>query len=148
MNQINTVHRDTREQVAILEGMMLAQPQVELKVKHHFSEGIYARELFIPKGTLLTGKIHKRPNLNIMSMGDMSVLVENEVKRVSAPFTVVSPPGTKRIAFAHEDSIWTTIHATTETDLSQIEMQFIAQSEAEYLEFCKVIEQERQKCLG
>lgn len=113
-------------------------PPVECPITHHFSDGIYAREMFIPKGTVLTGKIHKHTNLNIMSQGELSVLTEDGIKRVKAPFTIVSPPGTKRIAYAHEDTIWTTIHATEETDVDKIEHHFVAQDEQEYLEYCKL----------
>lgn len=129
-----------REKILAIEEMMRSMPQVDFKVKHHFSDGVYARELFIPKGTLLTGKIHKYTNLNIMSQGDISVLTDDGIKRVQAPFTIVSPPGTKRIAYAHEDTVWTTIHGTGETDLDVIEEIFIAQDEFEYLAFCKAIE--------
>lgn len=115
-------------------------PLIELPVKHHFSQGVYARELFIPKGTVLTGKIHKFQQLNIMSQGELSVLTEDGVKRVKAPFTIVSPPGTKRVAYAHEDTIWTTIHGTELTDVDEIEKAFIAQTEQEYIEFCKALE--------
>ena len=125
-----------REKVNILEAEMRKQPQVELEVKHHFSYGIYARELFIPKGVMLTGKIHKTEQLNILTKGDISVLVDDEMVRVRAPFTIVSKAGTKRIAIAHEDSIWITIHGTHERDLEKIEEFFIAQNEQEYLEYC------------
>lgn len=121
-----------------LESAMRAHGEVEIPVKNYFSKGVYAREIFIPKGTTLTGKVHKYENLNIMSKGDMSVLMEDgSVQRVQAPFTVVSPPGTRRAAYAHEDTIWTTIHGTEETDLEKIEATFIAQTPAEYQLFCE-----------
>lgn len=129
-----------RSKVFEAEALMLKMPQLELPVTHHFARGVYARELFIPKGTILTGKIHKYPQLNILSQGDISVLTEDGVKRVQAPFHIISPAGTKRIAYAHEDCVWTTIHGTEETDLEKIEDFFIAQSEVEYLDFCKALE--------
>ena len=127
--------KKTREIVYEAEDFMRKFEQMELPVKHYFSEGVYGRELFIPKGTVLTGKIHKYSQLNIMSQGELSILTEDGVKRVRAPFTIVSPPGTKRIAYAHEDTLWTTIHGTRETDVDKIEEIFIAQTEEEYLQF-------------
>ena len=124
-----------RDQVARAEEYMRQFPQVEMPVTHHFAHMTYARELFIPKGSVLTGKIHKYSQFNILLSGELSVLVENEVVRVKAPFRVVSPAGTKRIAYAHEDSVWITVHGTDETDLVKIEEHFIAQSEQEFLEF-------------
>lgn len=126
-----------RAKVFAAEDQIRALPPAALRVTHHFSQGVYARELFIPKGTVLTGKIHKHENLNIMSAGELSVLTEEGMKRVRAPFTVVSPPGTKRIAYAHEDTVWTTIHGTDETDVEKIEEMFVAESEQEFLTFCQ-----------
>ena len=125
------------EKIQALETAMREMPQEEIPVKHYFSEGVYAREIFIKKGTVLTGHIHKYSQLNILSKGEISVSTEEGIKRISAPFTIVSPPGTKRVAYAHEDCIWTTIHGTHETDVEKIESHFIAKDHNEYLEFCK-----------
>lgn len=130
---------DMRERVFRMEDILRQGETFECPVRGYFSRGLYAREIFIPKGTILSGKIHKYTNLNIMSMGDLSVLTENGVIRVKAPFTVVSPPGTKRIAYAHEDTVWTTVHATNETDVDKIEEEVIAQSEKEYLDFVELL---------
>lgn len=133
-----------RDKVFAIESVMKAMPgQIDLPVNHHFSQGVYARELFIPKGCTLVGKLHKFEQLNILLQGDLSVLVDTEVKRVVAPFIVVSPPGTKRVAYAHEDSRWLTVHGTDETDLDVIEAKFIAQTEQEYLEFSRILLSER-----
>lgn len=112
---------------------MLKQPQVQLPVKHYFSPGVYARELTIYAGCILTGAVHKYENLNILSSGTMRVLIEGEFRDVSAPFTIVSPPGTKRIAYAVTDCVWTTILGTEETNPDEIERIFVCKTEEEYL---------------
>lgn len=128
-----------RSKVLDLEGHMLQLPQLDLKVVHHFSNGVYARELHIPAGTILTGAIHKFENLNIMSKGDMTIVTETGPMRVQAPFTVVSPPGTKRVAYAHTDTIWTTVFGTHDKDPDTIVDFFTTRSEAEYLEHRKTL---------
>ncbi len=125
-----------REKVNILENEMRKHPQVDLKIKHHFSYGIYGREMFVPKGIMLTGKIHKTEQMNIILAGDLSVLIDDKIVRVIAPYTWVAPAGTKRIMYANEDTRYIVIHGTHERDLEKIEEQFIAQSEKEYLEYC------------
>jgi hypothetical protein len=135
---IDTTHI---QNVESLENKMKLMEAIDLPVTNHFSKGVYARELFIPKGTILTGHIHKYTNLNIMSKGELSILTENGVIRVKSPYTVVSQAGTKRLAYAHEDTIWTTIHGTDETDIDLIENEFIAHSNEEYLTFCASIEE-------
>lgn len=138
MTQIRLIDRSrdlsTRQKVLALEAEMKHRPQLDLPINHHFAPGLYARELFIPKGTLLTGKIHKTEHLNVMAAGEMSVLVGDEIRRVKAPFVVVSKPGTKRIALAHEDSVWITFHPTDETDVPSLERLLVCDTDEEYLE--------------
>jgi len=86
---------------------------------------------------LLFLKYSVRQNLNICTKGRISVITEQDgLKHIEAPAVIVSPPGVKRVAFAHEDSVWMTLHATEETDLDKIEEIFIAKNydEVEFLE--------------
>lgn len=135
MDKTQRVKPITFSLIEAAEAFMKQQPQVELRVEHHFSFGVYARTLYIPKGIALTGQIHKFENLNILVKGEMSVSIDGQMRIIKAPFTVVSPPGTKRIAWALEDCIWMTIHGTHERDLNIIEDYFIAHTEEEYLKF-------------
>jgi hypothetical protein len=128
MSQITTI-----DKLLAFEHEMRKHEQLELLTEHFISPGIYTRVLHIPKGCLLTGKIHKQPILNIMLKGDISVLLGNEVRRIVAPFICVSPAGSKKIGFAHEDTIWAGCHGTNETDVEAIERLFIAQTEDEFL---------------
>ncbi len=133
--EVQPVIKPTRELVLKLEDALRQLPQGEAPVTHHFCDGIYAREMLIPKGTMLTGKIHRRAHISIISKGDISVLTEHGIKRLKAPCTLISSPGIKRAGYAHEDTIWTTFHPTHETDLEKIEAEFIA---ADFSEFEKI----------
>lgn len=118
---------EVRDGIKDLETQMKEMPnQLELPLKHHFSKDLYGRELLIPAGTLLVGKIHKHQSLNILASGDISLLTEEGTKRVQAPYIVVSQPGIKRVGYAHTDCVWITVHATKETDLEKIEDEVIA----------------------
>lgn len=133
----------TREQIEKLESQMFEFPQLEIETRHHFASGLYAREITIPKGALVTGKVHRAEHLNIVSAGRIIVWTEDGMREVSAPFTMVSRPGTKRVGLALEDTVWTTIHAneTNERDLDNLE--------AVLVEPIKAIDaDEGIKCLG
>lgn len=93
----------------------------ELEVKHTFLDGVYMRELFIPKGTLLVGKPHKLPCMNLVSKGDISVLTESGSARVKAGYSVVSPAGIQKVGYAHEDTVFVNVFRTDETDEEKIE---------------------------
>ena len=97
-------------------------------VRHIFAPGVYAREITINQGDFIVGKLHKTSHINIISAGDISVKTEFGTHRYKAPYTFVSKVGTKRVVFAHEKTIWTTIHPTEETDLEKIEEHVIAKN--------------------
>lgn len=123
-----------RNKVLRLEAEIAKLEQVDMPVNHLHMDGVYARELFIPKGTVLTGKIHKHEQINIISSGEISVLSENgRVVRIKAPYSFVSAPGAKRAGYAHEDTIWITISANKENtrDLEQLERNLIAETFAD-----------------
>jgi len=139
--EIDASRQVTRGQIDRLEDAMRAMPQIVIEPKHYFADGLYAREITIPKGATLTGKIHRTVHLNIISQGDITVLTEHGLQRIKAPATIISQPGTKRVGYAHEDTVWTTIHGTAETDLDKLEEILIAPSH-------DVLEAEALKCLG
>lgn len=121
-----------REKVMRLESILSQYPQLPEQLKHHFAEGIYARELFIPKDAVIVGKIHRHAHLNFLMKGDISVLTEHGVRRLKAPAVITSAPGIKRAGYAHEDSVWITVHATDETDVDKIEDKVICKSFEEF----------------
>lgn len=88
------------------------------------------REMFIPKHTILTGKIHRHAHLNIILRGDISVLTEHGVRRITGPCTLQSSAGIKRAGFAHEDTVWITVHPNPddERDMDKLEARYIAPS--------------------
>ncbi|WP_321842686.1 hypothetical protein [Burkholderia cepacia] len=124
--------RDMRARVEVLESQIEKLPQAECPVRHIFAPGIYAREMTIPAGVVLTGAVHRTEHLNIVSKGRITVSTDDGMKEVCAPFTFVSKPGTKRVGYAHEETVWTTIHATTTTDLDQL-VEELTESTAQQL---------------
>jgi hypothetical protein len=141
-----------RNKVALVEAIVREHPMAltaaDFPVFHHFSPGRYRRELRVPKGMIIIGKIHKYPCKNYLEEGDMSVLVGDKIVRKLAPYSSISPAGIKRIAYTHEDSIWITTHETMETDIEKLERDLTAETEAEYEEFCRIAESEARKCLS
>jgi hypothetical protein len=117
----------SREDIERLEAQMRTMEQLPIEAVHHFADGLYAREITILAGTILTGKVHSTEHLNIVSQGRIAVWTEDGMKIISAPCTLVSRPGTKRVGFALDDTVWTTIHANPQnlTDLEALELALI-----------------------
>ena len=96
-------------------------------VKHHFAPGSYGREMTLPAGMVVVGKIHKHAHINVISKGRVQVFTEQEgALELAAPCTFVSSPGTKRVVHVLEETVWTTVHVTDKTDLAEIEREVIA----------------------
>lgn len=124
-----------RDSIMEFESILLEQPNSFVgdsdicPLKHTFSDGIYVREIFIPKGTILTGKIHIHDHPNFLMSGEVEVITETGgVEHLIAPVSMISPKGTKRIVRSIKDSVWITVHSnpTNIQDLSKLEAIIIA----------------------
>ena len=125
-----TENLEIRKVILGIEDMISKMPDAKFgdcfPLKHSFADGVYVREIFIPKGYILTGKIHRHSHPNFLMSGDVSVMTEEGTKRIQGPLSMISPAGTKRVVFAHTDTVWITVHVTNETDLSKIELEVIS----------------------
>lgn len=101
-------------------------------LKHTFVDGAYVREIFLPKGMLFVTKIHKKTHPYFIMKGDVSVLTEDGIARIQGPHSGITTAGTKRLILTHEDTVWITVHATNETDISKIEEEVIAKDFSEF----------------
>lgn len=119
------------DQLEKLEGAMLREGtiKVECPVVHGFAPGIYVRECMIPAGTLAIGHSHRTEHLNMMLKGRMSLLMDGKVKQIGAPLVFMSSPGTRKVAYVHEDALFLTIHPTSETDIPKLEELLIEKSD-------------------
>lgn len=97
-------------------------------LKHTFVDGAYVREITMPKGALLTSKIHKVCHPYFILKGEVSVLTDKGVERLKAPYSGVTQAGTKRVLYIHEETVWTTVHVTKKKNLKNIEKEIIANS--------------------
>jgi hypothetical protein len=129
----NDGHLDMRNKVNQLEQMVEQLPQVDCPVRNIFAPNIYAREMTIPTGVVLTGAVHKTCHLSILSKGQVRVVSDEGVIELTAPATLISQPGAKRAIFAISEAVWTTIHATTETDLDKLVTELTESTAAELL---------------
>ena len=101
-------------------------------LKHSFADGCYIREIFNPKGELAVTKIHKVSHPIFLMKGDMTILMEDGIKRIKAPHYGITPAGTKRIIYCHEDCVFVTVHATKLTDIKAIEEEVISKDFDEF----------------
>jgi hypothetical protein len=114
-----------REKIERLQKALLQLPPAAVETNHYFADGLYARELFIPKGMCIVGKVHKKDHFFMISKGRLSVTMDDRVVELVAPVLVVSQPGVKRAGYALEDTICITFHRTDLKDLAEIEDELV-----------------------
>lgn len=115
----------SREQIDRLQAEMAKLPQAELETEHFFSPGMYLRRVYRPAGTLIVGKVHKKPHFFLCAKGEIIAWTEKGMRRLQAGDVVESQPGTKRVTLAVTDSIGVTVHLTDKTDLDEIEQELV-----------------------
>ncbi len=96
---------------------------------HTFGEGVYVREMLLPQGTMITGKLHRHAHPYVLLRGEVLVVSEaGGQEHLRAPLSRIAPPGTKRAMYALEDTVWITMHPNPDNtrDLAVLEAQIIA----------------------
>ena len=124
---------DKRESIVNFETELLKLPQIKLEAKHYFANGLYARELVMPKDAAVTGKIHIKEHICIISYGDVTVVSNDGTVRLKGPCTFVGKPGSKRALYMHEETMWTAIHATDKDTVEEVEATLVTNNYEEYL---------------
>ena len=109
-----------KAQIDRLQAEMVKMPQADLQTEHYFSEGMYCRKVIRPAGTVIVGKIHKKPHFFLCAKGEIIAWTESGMRTLRAGDIVESKPGTKRVTYATEDSIGITFDKTDNTDLDEI----------------------------
>ena len=103
------INRD--EVIDQLEAVLFNCPQIDCPLVHRFTPGMYIREIFMPAGTMLTSMIHKTEHPYVVSKGKVNVEINGVIENIEAPFFGITKPGTRRVLYILEDTVWTTFHA-------------------------------------
>lgn len=126
----------SREKILALESELSKLPQLPPEarpVRHIFAPGVYLREIFLPPGACVTGRIHRFDHV-CMVLGDLTVYSQDEgLKRISGCETFVSTAGVKRAVVTHMPTWFTTIHPnpTDERDIAKLEAMFTVEDWAQ-----------------
>jgi hypothetical protein len=111
-------------------------------LKHTFVDGLYIREMSMPKNHFAIGKLQKHEHLWMLLQGKLTVTTQSGSEEYVAPCYVKAKPGEKKAVYAHEDSIFVNIYPNPDNkqDLEKIENTWIAKNYLEYDEFKKLKE--------
>jgi len=128
----NLAELGTMPDILRIEQEIREMPQVTCPVEHYQVDGVYVRSMFIPAGTILTGKIHNFENIAILAQGTIRVSNGTDSYILTAPHVMVDKPGVKRIGYAETDVTFITVHKTANTEIEDIEKELVSATFEEY----------------
>ena len=79
-------------------------------LKHTFADGIYVRQMDMNANSMVVGAIHNHLHVWFLLTGHLAVVTEDTTEEFIAPCYVLATPGSKRVIYAIEDSIFVNIH--------------------------------------
>jgi len=94
-----------------MEAAIAELPPAIMSTVHLFTPGLYVRQLIVPAGTMFTGLKHKSQHPFILIGGVVEIIDHDSRQIFEAPHMGITLEGTKRVAFAHTEVTWLTIHA-------------------------------------
>ncbi len=139
------INKDFINKVETLENAMLASDDVRIAkgnsdmfpLKHSFSEGVYIREMFMPQGGLVIGKLYKISHTWFLLSGSLEVATDEGSEYYIGPCYVNAPEGTKRVLHAVSDVIFVNVYPNPDniTDTDRLEEILTCSSYKKYEEY-------------
>jgi quercetin dioxygenase-like cupin family protein len=111
--------------ISDLHQKMVGTFEIDLGIKHNFSDGLYAKEMVVPKGYIVGTHAHKFSHLSILAKGKVVVKTDDLEAIYEAPSCLEIKEGVNHTIEALEDTVWFCIHATNETDENKIDKVLI-----------------------
>jgi quercetin dioxygenase-like cupin family protein len=98
----------------------------DLGTVHHFSDGMYAKQMLLPAGYMAVTHAHKYSHLSILAGGEVIVRTDDSETHYSGHACIEIKAHVHHSITAIQDSIWFCVHATDETDKDLIDEVLIA----------------------
>jgi hypothetical protein len=100
---------------------------VDFPLTHRFSDGVYVREISVPKGVLLTSKVLKTQHQFFLMKGALSMWNDGgQETYMEAPFIGFTEANTRRVVYVHEDCVFATVHPNPKNEpLDKVEERII-----------------------
>ena len=100
--------------------------ECDLGTIHHFSDGLYAKQMNLPKGYEAISHSHAYSHFSVLAKGKVIVMTDEDNFKFEAPACIEIKAGIHHKIVALEDATWFCIHATDETDIDKIDEVLIA----------------------
>ena len=95
--------------------------EIDLQIKHHFSPGVYAKEMHLPADHFAISHKHAYDHISMLAAGRVRVTVNGDQAEHVAPAFIMIRAGHEHEILALEDATWFCIHETEETNPDNID---------------------------
>jgi len=100
---------------------MIVENLLDHQIIHHFSDGMYAKEMRVEAGQAILKHTHDFSHLSILARGRVAMLIGDEIEVIEAPACIDVKAGLVHGIKAIEDCVWYCIHATDEKDPAKVD---------------------------
>tara|TARA_R110000782_G_scaffold237807_1_gene324267 strand:+ start:531 stop:995 length:465 start_codon:yes stop_codon:yes gene_type:complete len=106
-------------------------------LKHTFADGVYIRQMDMQADSMVVGAIHNHLHVWFLLTGHLMVITEDTTEEFIAPCYVLATPGSKRVIYAMEDSIFVNIHKNPNNikDIKKLEDDLVSLTFEDYEEY-------------
>ena len=106
-------------------------------LKHTFADGVYVRQMDMQADSMVVGAIHNHLHVWFLLTGHLMVITEDTTEEFIAPCYVLATPGSKRVIYAMEDSIFVNIHKNPYNikDIKKLEDDLVSLTFEDYEEY-------------
>lgn len=103
----------------------------EIKTKHFYENGVYTRQMILPKGWYAQTHKHSFSHTSILSKGKVILTVDGVSQTYEAPQVLNIEAGKEHGIVAIEDSVWHCIHSSDRLDEEMLQEIKILKSNGE-----------------
>lgn len=102
---------------------------IDLGIKHHFSEGVYAKQMTLPEGAVAETHRHNYEHMSILASGMVCVEIDGNETVYTAPAVVTIAAEKMHKITALKNAVWFCVHATEEKDPEKVDEVLICHSQ-------------------
>ena len=133
-SQTDLIAENFKDSLPSLVGKLKDLDNDNTSIVEYFASNTYVREMVIPAGTCVVGRVHKADCINILLEGEI-VIVDNDGNRkeMSAPQVFIAKAGHQKAGYALKDTRWLNCFSCEEEHLSDVVNHFTVETEEEYM---------------
>lgn len=133
--------KDKIEALQVAMDAITTDSPEDVPTEHFHAPGLYGRHVTIPADAALVTKLHKTEHITIALKGTFTMYgVDGTLKKVLSPAMWITPAGTKRAIYCHDEVIIANVHPADANTKEEAEAQIYATGWDEFETMCKQLE--------